>query len=303
MTLASKRGGRFPVKSALSVIVAALALTFVPLGAAEISYSDPAGDSGSAPDITTVTVSNTEAGVVTVRIAVPLEPWSMVLMAIDSDRDPSTGDEFGLEGMVAAVNAGGVVTAIAADEDGDELPGVSIPATFVDGVLEVSFPREAFSIDQGFAFGFISAQIVNGEPVLGDLAPADPCMIRDVRCSQLWVYELTGVAPAPPPTPVVVKPVIGKPVAAPKQPIAGKRFTVRLPVTRSDDGTPLTKADVACTTKVAGKVVPHRHTFRNGTLKTSLSIPKTAKGKRLKIAVKVAANKQVAKKVLTYKIR
>ncbi len=177
------------MKRALLLLVAAIALVVVPLGAAETTYTDPAGDSGSGPDITTVTVSNDEAGVVTVRIAVSLEPSSAVAMGIDADRNSSTGDEFGLEGMVGVVNVGGLVVAEALDEDGDELSGVAVPASFADGVLEFSFPREAFSIDQAFAFGFITMEIdsIFGATV-GDVAPPDPCMIKDVRCSQLWVY-------------------------------------------------------------------------------------------------------------------
>ena len=91
------------MKRALLVLVFAVALVVVPLGAAEISYSDPAGDSGSGPDITTVTVSNTDTGVVTVRIAVSLEPSSLVGMAIDADRNSLTGDELGLEGMIGVM--------------------------------------------------------------------------------------------------------------------------------------------------------------------------------------------------------
>jgi len=113
-----------------------------------------------------------------------------------------------------------------------------------------------------------------------------------------WTYVLTKPAP-----PVVVKPVIGKPVAAPTAPVAGKRFTVTLAITRSDDGAPLTSATIGCTTKVAGKVVPHKHTFANGTIKATLLVPKAAKGRQLKIAVKVTAEGQAATKVFTFKVR
>lgn len=288
------------MKRALLLLVAAMALIIVPLGAAEMSYSDPAGDSGSGPDITTVSVSNDEAGVVTVKMPVSLVPWSLIGMMVDGDRNQSTGDEFGLEGMVAIADVGGVVVAAALDTDGDELPGVSVPASFVDGVLQYSFPREAFSIDQAFAFGFISALVADGEPELGDLAPADPCMMIDVRCSQLWVYELTGVAPLPPP-PSAVKPMIGKPVSA-KAPMAGKKFTVKFAVTSSVDKTPLKTGTAECKTTVAGKTVRHTHSFKGGVLKATVKIPKAAKGKKLKIAVKVTADK-TATKVFTFKVR
>ena len=289
------------MRRALLLLVAAIALVVVPLGAAETTYTDPAGDSGSGPDITTVTVSNDDAGVVTVKMPVSLVPWSLIGMMVDGDRDPSTGDEFGTEGMIAIANVGGIVVAAALDADGDELPRVSTPASFVDGVLQYSFPREAFSIDQAFAFGFISALVVDDEPVLGDFAPADPCMLRDVRCSQLWVYELIGVAPAPPPPPAV-KPMIGKPKATPAAPVAGKKFTVRFPVTSSVDKKPLKIGTAECKTTVAGKTVRHTHTFRGGVLKATVKIPKAAKGKKLRIAVQVTADK-TTRKVFTFKVK
>ena len=291
------------MKRALLLLVAAMALLVVPLGAAETAYTDPAGDSGSGPDITTVTVSNDEAGVVTVRIAISLEPSSAVAMVIDADRNSSTGDEFGLEGFVGVVNVGGLVMAEALDEEGDELPGVVVPASFADGVLAFSFPREAFSIDQAFAFGFITMQIdsIFGATV-GDIAPADPCLVRDVRCRQLWVYELIGVAPAPPPPPPAVKPMIGKPKATPAAPMAGKKFTVRFPVTSSVDKKPLKTGTAECKTTVAGKTVRHTHTFKGGVLKATVKIPKAAKGKKLRIAVQVTADK-TTRKVFTFKVK
>ncbi|MFO7592341.1 MAG: hypothetical protein R6X23_15895 [Acidimicrobiia bacterium] len=296
------------MRRTLSVLVAVLGLTLVPLGGAESAYSDPAGDSGSGPDITAVTVSDAETGIVTMRIAVSLEPWTAVFLAMDTDRNPMTG-EFGLDGFVGVVMGPAIedqpsqLSVVALDEDMDELPGVSLSATFDAGVLAFSFPRESFSIDQAFAFGLISMSgIFEGRPTVGDTAPADPCWMFNVPCSRLWVYELTGVAPAPP-TPVAVKPIMGKAVATPKQPIAGKRFTVTFPVTASTTGAPLAGAKLSCTTKVAGKVVPHVHAYTTGKAKATLLVPKTGKGKQLKVSAKVTANGQTATKVVTYKIR
>lgn len=90
---------------------------------------------------------------------------------------------------------------------------------------------------------------------------------------------------------------------SPAAPVAGKRFTVSFPITRSDDGAPLTSATIGCTTKVAGKVVPHTHTFANGTIRATLVVPKAAKGKQLKVVVKVTAENQAATKVFTFKVK
>ena len=79
------------MRRALLLLVAGMALMVVPLGSAETSYTDPAGDAGSVPDITTATVSNTDAGVVTVKIGVPLVGNTAVATVMDTDRNRSTG--------------------------------------------------------------------------------------------------------------------------------------------------------------------------------------------------------------------
>jgi hypothetical protein len=51
--------------------------------------------------------------------------------------------------------------------------------------------------------------------------------------------------------------MIGAPVATPAYPQAGKRFTVVFPVTRIDNGAPLTAAKMVCDPSVSGKVIVH----------------------------------------------
>ena len=116
----------------------------------------------------------------------------------------------------------------------------------------------------------------------------------------MYAYLLTTTTPPPPPPPPV-KPMIGKP-AARTAPVAGKKFTVSFPIKSSVDGKPLTTGTAECKTTVAGKTVRHTHTFKGGILKATVKIPKAAKGKKLKIAVKVTADK-TATKVFTFKVR
>lgn len=275
-------------RGALIGVVAALALAVVPLGAAETAYSDPAGDSGAAPDVTTVTVSHTDAGVITVRIAARLAENTFVATRFDTDRYVATGADDRL--VVVGIAPGGALVTLVTDTYINPLPGVAIAATYSAGVIELSFPRGTLGIDgQGFNFMHLSGSM-DGGSTASDKAPDDG----------QWYYELTKLAPPPP---AVVKPVIGKPLASPARPVAGRRFTVTFPVTRSDDGSPLAQATVACTTTVAGRVVPHRHTFGSGTVRATLTVPKTAKGKQLKLAVEVKAGSQKATKVVTFKVK
>src|SRR5688572_15484729 len=60
-------------------------------------FADAAGDSAGAPDVTTTTVSNNSAGVITFRITLPnrtaLNANDLVFVGLDTDRNQSTGLE------------------------------------------------------------------------------------------------------------------------------------------------------------------------------------------------------------------
>jgi hypothetical protein len=91
----------------LTTIVAAFA---IPAGAARAadSYTDPAGDSKTAPDVRQVSLTDNGNG--TVGVAIDLDAdipaGSSVLMGINADRDMSTGAHCGCDYMVAADDEG-----------------------------------------------------------------------------------------------------------------------------------------------------------------------------------------------------
>jgi hypothetical protein len=82
----------------LSVLATALAIiVLVPASAsAGVSFTDPSGDSGTAPDITAVTVAdNPSIGGATLSVTTATELQSVddeIVVWIDSDQKPSTGD-------------------------------------------------------------------------------------------------------------------------------------------------------------------------------------------------------------------
>lgn len=273
------------MKRALVFLVAALALMVVPLGAAETSYTDPAGDAGIGPDITTVVVSNSDTGLITLKVSVPLGPNSALFAFMDTDLNPATGVH-GVERvvLVLADPSGSLLTGVMDMVSGGLEFGTGIAATSADGVVTLSFQKELLGVNDAFAFW------------LGSSGESDESFADGAPDSPFWTYVLTKPAPPPP-----VKPLIGKPVTT-AAPVAGKRFTVSFPVTRSDDASPLTTAAVACKATVAGKTVPHTHTFKSGTVRAVVSIPKAAKGKQLKIAVKVTAD-TASTRVFTFKVR
>jgi Calx-beta domain-containing protein len=99
------------------------------------------------------------------------------------------------------------------------------------------------------------------------------------------------------------KPVIGKPVTVPAQPLAGKRFSVSYPVTRSDTGAPLTSGKMICDPSVTGKVIPHAESFRAGTARLTFVVPTSARGKVVKVKVTIRSGGQSATRVSTFAVQ
>jgi hypothetical protein len=112
------------------------------------------------------------------------------------------------------------------------------------------------------------------------------------------------VAPQNPLTPpLVVRPVLGKPVAAPGKPVAGKQFTFSLRVTRSDTGAPLLTGKMDCAPTVAGKLITHTDSFKAGKARLSFVVPRTAKGKLLKVKIAITASGRTASHTYSYAVR
>lgn len=103
--------------------------------------------------------------------------------------------------------------------------------------------------------------------------------------------------------PIIVRPVLGKAVVRPTKAAAGKRFTFSLPVTRSDTGKRMLTGKMACEPTLAGKAIAHSDSFKAGTAQLSLVVPKTAKGKWLKVAIKITAAGQTAARTYNYAVR
>jgi hypothetical protein len=100
-----------------------------------------------------------------------------------------------------------------------------------------------------------------------------------------------------------VKPVIGRPVAVPSRPLAGKGIVVSFKVTRSDTGTPLVRGRMVCDPSVAGRSIPHVESFRGGTARLSFVVPTSAAGKLLKVKVTIKTAARSATRVATFLVR
>src|SRR5881392_3413561 len=79
-----------------AAVLAALALASPALaGNWSYTYTDAAGDSGTAPDISTVQIGSDDDGLIVIRIAAPNLPTdtsSVTSVFIDADESTTTGD-------------------------------------------------------------------------------------------------------------------------------------------------------------------------------------------------------------------
>src|SRR5688500_11690203 len=82
-----------------------VALLVANVASAEQRFTDPAGDSGGAPDLTVVTVANDAAGTLTFTVATnqpALAADAVVYIAFNTDKNNATGDRDGDEFVLFA---------------------------------------------------------------------------------------------------------------------------------------------------------------------------------------------------------
>jgi len=257
-------------KVLLLVSTAALALAAAQVAGADSSYTDPAGDAGTAPDITAVTATNDAAGSLTftVRTNQPALSADAILdIAFDTDQNPQTGAS-GVE-FVFLISSSGweflrwdgstFVAAGAPSANGSYANGLAtfkVSKADLGGVEKFTFWTDAFQFD------------ANRNIVAEDTAP---------NGTDAYVYAHSK--------PLTLRASTAK--STPAKPVAGKAFTVGTRVTRGDNGAALASGSVTCTVRVG--TAPLRATGRvsNGVAVCAMKLPKTAKGKLVRVTVKV----------------
>ena len=181
-------------------------------------------------------------------------------------------------------------------------------------------PRREQTVDQGEAYADAKIATMDARPAELAAWLASPSFVEAVEQSVPGGGDSSVDAPPPPPQlpppvtppgtpqtpvtpPLLVRPLLGKPVGVPAKPVAGKLFTFSLPVTRSDTGARLLTGKMACNPSVAGKTIGHAESFKAGKARLSFVVPKTAKGKLLKVKIAITASGQTAGRTYTYPVR
>jgi hypothetical protein len=157
--------------------VALVALVAASMAVAARGYSDAAGDSNSAPDITSVQIGEATPGVLAIRLSVsnytslPARSWVNLWFDLDSDQETgAAGDE-----ALVRYSADGGVELYA--WDGSQLVAGStdgVTASFAAGLLTVSLPRASIAAETSFGMLVVSSRaqsLGEEELVASDYAP------------------------------------------------------------------------------------------------------------------------------------
>lgn len=289
------------------------------------TFTDPAGDAETAaPDITSITINSDPAtGALAISITAtgyqPATPDGLerdVFMWLDTDKNGSTGSSSGSEYVLVRWNDSSGAWWDIARWDGSKWqsipPPASVGATRRGDQLNWTLNAADLGITTGFAFYLSSgAYDANDNTVGRDFAPD----------SGKWAFDLSGGSPATTPTTTTttttttpapstkVKLLIDAPKTTPARAVAGRQLTVtfRVNFQKEEQGTavdaatgqmkpitviswsPVPGGKMVCDPSVAGKVIAHSESFKNGQARLSFVVPKTAKGKLLRVSVKITA--------------
>jgi len=287
------------------VLVAALAsliaLVAIPLALGDQSYTDPAGDSKTGPDITQVAVSNDAAGVLTFRVTTvaPIDNLTDVYIDLDTDGNPATGlfgSEYSIYGYV-----GGFGLLKVSGTTFDDVSAPSLSMTITGNVVQFKIGRQ--DIGNVTRFGFDAATVLydasdnyvseddapDGGTFIYTLALAQCANGKDddgdgkIDAADLGCSSSTDNNESD--DPVTLK--AGKAVVVPAKPKAGNPFVVSAPVTRVETGLGVSTGRATCVARIGTKSLRATGKVAGGRGSCAFRTPPTSKGKTVRGSITV----------------
>jgi hypothetical protein len=252
------------------------------------NFPDSTGENPPAPDITSVDVSNDDAGLITFQVNISNRPAftddMLLLLFMDTDQNASTGDP------------------------DPSTPGADYAIQMVPGAADLfqwqasanNYLRAPSQASLTFSYTASGATI--------RISAADLGKTKVVKFSVLVISGITVSATGDPdftnahadaaPDPghgfntyqVLTKIVLSATAftTAPKPAKAGRAFSVSMAVTENDTQGPITSGTVLCAASLAGKrIVATRHVVANGIATCVFKIPLTAKGRIIRGTIAV----------------
>jgi hypothetical protein len=296
----------------LAIAVAMVALSALASGALSApeanstSYQDSTGENAAAPDITTLTASNTDAGLLSFRVNVPNRPTfgqdMLIELFVDSDNSTSTGDSDPLTaGADYAIEIfGGDASLFRWDGTGFTRRAGDPPATSLifsyQGGITVNISTAELGNTRALKFSVLVFSGITIDPATSDLdftnAVAD---IAPAAGAGLYAYQVKITPPA-----LVVKSL--KPT--PKAPKAGQPFSLRLVAARSDTGAAVQNGRVTCIGRVGNaRLKAQLQRVQGGAAVCTWNIPTNAKGKAFRGSVAVVFEGLRASQSFAAKVR
>lgn len=305
--------------STLLVAVAGLALAGA--AGAEQRYTDTAGDSGAAPDLGQVTVSN-DSGHVVFKAAVPArlpEPDEAYLLGIDSDGNAGTGSN-GLELRVFEMGVSSFVESWNGSAWVDAPSGgisVRVELSAGTGLWVVTLPRTLLANTNAFAFWLQSAKVSGEEIVASDYSPDG---------SGAWRYEVVlnqcanggdddgdgkvdvqdagctdGEDDLESDDPYTL--AIGRPTATPAAARSGAQVTVRAPIRQVETNQAITAGAVRCSAKIGASTKRWAGRLTAGTATCTLRAPKVSKPTSVRGSITVRSRSKTASTSFAFRVK
>jgi hypothetical protein len=272
----------------LLLAAAAAALVIVPgaaLGKASHStvnsqtYADSTGEDANAPDITSIAVSNDDAGLITFKINISnrpaLTPDMDIQLILDTDQNAATGDpavpgaEYLIDlnqGQVGLFKWDGTNYTFAQSQTSlvftYDATGATIRVSAADlggtkGFNFVAFAASGITVDAGGNPDFTNAH--------ADLAPDLGHGLFNYKVIQVLKLSVLAFT------------------TSPKPPKAGKNFSAGFAANESDTNGPVKAGTVACSATVSFKhITPVGKALKNGIAVCVWHLPATAKGKTIR---------------------
>jgi hypothetical protein len=252
------------------------------IAANSTDYQDSTGENAAAPDITTLTVSNTDAGQVSFRINIPnrasFSADMLIALEVDTDNNMATGSPDGTDYAIEIFQ--GEAALFRWDgtnftrRPGDP-PFTSLLFSYQGGIT-VRMSAAELGNTKAFKFAAFVFSGIAVDPVTGALdftkavADAAPAV-----GAGLYAYEVR-VSPA---TLEVKRVTTGKATA-------GKPFTVRMVAARSDTGATVRNGRVTCVGRIGNARLRAKvQRVVAGAATCTWNLPATSKGKRFRGSV------------------
>ena len=263
-------------------------------GTATASSADPADDNEAAPDITSVQVSDTAKGWIRFAITTPNYVQlrgedTLVFLQIDTDFRRSTG-QVGADFALGHIDGGAYLDRWSNTENRwINVPGsrVLVRTQNANNVVTLDVHRSELGDVRRFQFRATSAVLHFGTGLTFGVDQAP-----DIRTTY-WGYQFANKT--------VVRLVAGKTLARPAAPRAGARFTVRVPMKRSDTNRAITSGTVTCKVRVAGRPVQATGKIRTGRAECAFVVPQ--KGKTVSGSLTVRSAKVSATSRFSFRVR